>query len=268
MLEDLDFLDGILSTSGLEQKAVSFALDGLEEGSSFKAQTKRAEFAIYSLRVELLRQLLQVPSFEAYSVTLAGSDLFADFCGCRSIDGIRWTSKSSLHRAATFFSEAQLQELNTRLVEASASASLCSRLGLEKPEDLSVCLIDSTRLPANIHFPVDWVLLRDVALTLIKAIELIRKEGLLNRMQSIPSQLIRSMNKLCIEMTHSRRKKGAKKLRKAVLRKMKRLLKRIGDHARKHRDLLDQNTTCTGLSDRQARRADHRLYALRQSRSK
>jgi hypothetical protein len=151
-----------------------------------------------------------------------------------------------------------LREFNTRLVEAIASESLCSRLGLEVPEDVSVCLIDSTCLPANIHFPVDWVLLRNVALTLIKAIELIRKEGRLNRMQSIPSQLIRSMNKLCIEMTHSRRKKGAKKLRKVELRKMKPLLQRIGAHARKHRDLT-QHYERTGLSDLQAKRIIDRI---------
>jgi hypothetical protein len=79
-----------------------------------------------------------------------------------------------------------LREFNTLLVEATASASLCSPLGLEMAEDVSVCLIDSTCLQANIHFPVDWVLLADVTLTLIKAVELIRKEALLNRMQSIP----------------------------------------------------------------------------------
>ena len=46
-------------------------------------------------------------------------------------------------------------------------------------------------------------------------------------------------SKVDIEMTHTRRKKGAAKARKKVLRKMKVLLKRVGAHALKHRNLLD-----------------------------
>jgi hypothetical protein len=32
---------------------------------------------------------------------------------------------------------------------------------LEAPLDLSAMFLDTTRVKANIHFPVDWVLLRD-----------------------------------------------------------------------------------------------------------
>ncbi len=103
--------------------------------------------------------MLATPSFEAFSVTLAGSDLLTDFCGCRSIAGIRWTSKSSLHRASTLFSEEQLREFNTLLVESLGSAPSSVQLGLERAEDLSVCLMDTTCLQANIDFPVDWLLL-------------------------------------------------------------------------------------------------------------
>ena len=261
LVDDLERLDNNLKASGLEAQAMSFALDDLEEGSSFMQKNKRAQFGLYSLRVELLRQSLGTPSFEAFSVTLASSDLLTDFCGCRSIDGIRRTSKSSLHRASTFFSDEQLRELNTALANFVGSASSCVQLGLQQPEDLSFCLIDSTCLQANIHFPVDWVLLRDVSMTLLKAIELIRKEGLLHRMPDLSKQLSGAMNKLCIEMTHSQRKAGAKKIRKRVLRKMKKLLKRIGAHARKHRDLLAAHYEQTNLSRTQSERIIARIDA-------
>jgi len=192
-------------------------------------------------------------------VALASSDLLSDFCGCRSIAGIRWTSKSSLHRASILFSNEQLRTLNTLLVECAGTASSAARLGLQRPEDLSVCLIDTTCLEANIHFPVDWLLLRDVSITLLKAIKLIRKEGLLNRMPELPEQLSKSMNRLCIEMTHSRRKVGAKKARKGILRKMKTLLRRIGRHAHRHRDLLQRRYIQTGLSQAQAGRIIARI---------
>ena len=41
---------------------------------------------------------------------------------------------------------------------------------------------DSTVVKANIHFPVDWVLLVDAVRTLMKATTLIRREGLKIRM--------------------------------------------------------------------------------------
>ncbi len=180
LVDDLETLDQALKVSGLEDRAIKYALDSMPEGASAKQLNRRAEFGLYALRAEVLRQMLGAPSFEAFSVTLASSDLLSDFCGCRSIAGIRWTSKSSLHRASTLFSDEQLRELNALLVECLGSASSSIQLALQSPEDLSVCLIDTTCLEANIHFPVDWLLLRDVSITLLKAIKLIRKKGLLN----------------------------------------------------------------------------------------
>ena len=110
----------------------------------------------------------------------------------------------------------------------------------------------------------------------ILQVKLIRKEGLFNRMVDLPEELGKSMNRLCIEMTHARRKTGAKKARKSILRRMKHRLKRIGAHAQRHRDLLQQNYPQTELSQAQAERiiaridewADRRLHALRQRGSK
>lgn len=255
MAEDLRKLDEDLRCSGLESLAMSLACEeALACGIPSGQLGKRCEFAVYALRTELLRQMLGAPAFVPYSVTLSTSDLFADFCGCRTIDGIRWTSKSTLQRASTFYDESQLRRLNIKLVELLGGAHGGSPLGLERAEDLSVCLIDSTCLKANIHFPVDWVLLKDVALTLLKALQLIRREGLRHRMPYEADRFIRQMNKLCIEMTQSRRRKGAAKMRKKVLRKMKKLLRRIGDHARRHRDLLEAHQSGTRYSAAQARR--------------
>jgi len=65
---------------------------------------------------------------------------------------------------------------------------------------------DTTCVKANIHFPVDWVLFRDAARTMMKAIQLIRNQGLLHRIGD-PQSFLTEMNKLCIEMTHTRKKK-------------------------------------------------------------
>lgn len=49
-----------------------------------------------------------------------------------------------------------------------------------------------------------------------------------------PSVFITKMNKLCMEMTFTARRKDAKKLCKKVLRKIKNLLKQISNHAESH----------------------------------
>ena len=87
--------------------------------------------------------------------------------------------------------------------------------------------------------PVDWVLLRDAARTLMKATMLIRNGGLKVRMEE-PEEFLKRMNQLCIKMTHARRKKDAKRIRKAVLREMKKLSKVIAKHAERHKDLLEK----------------------------
>ena len=138
-------------------------------------------------------------------------------------------------------------------------------LDLREPVDLEEYFVDTTALQANVHFPVDWILLRDATRTLMKAVTLIRREGLKTRMEP-PAEFLRRINRLCIEMTHSRRKAESRKERKRILRGMKKLVKVVGRHARKHRELLDQEWEKTDWTRRQAdqvlRRIDQVLELL------
>ena len=178
---DLEKISEDLQGSGIEEQAIEYALENLGSGSDSQKQ-RNAEFAPIALRMELLRHLLGTPSFRSFSRSLASSDLLADFCRVRMLDGIRWTSKSTLERASKFFNSEQVAQLNEKLCEIVCDQDLSKQVDLKQAVDASICLVDSTCLEANIHFPVDWVLLRDVSLTLLKAIELIRSEDLLNRM--------------------------------------------------------------------------------------
>jgi hypothetical protein len=56
---------------------------------------------------------------------------------------------------------------------------------------------------------LDWVLLRDATRTLMKAITLIRAQGLRHRMED-PAVFIRCMNILAMGMTHIWSKKGGR----------------------------------------------------------
>jgi len=144
--DELESIDVNVRASGAESLAVDFALEGLPKSASAAARQRRARFALVALRMELLRHLLGLPSFRAYSKALASSDLLAEFCGIRDLEGIKWSSKSTLDRASKFFSEGQLESLNRLMVEVCANSDLCGDVGLEQAVDVSVC-----RIPFRFH---------------------------------------------------------------------------------------------------------------------
>ena len=256
--EQLEAVDVLLRGAHLESMALDFALEGFENASA-REQSARRQFALKALRVETLRMLLGNPSFRQFSRTVAASDLLADFCGVRRIDGIRGISKSTLERASKFFGSEQVRWMQQVLTEMSGEGDRAAELGLTEAVQTDVCLIDTTCLEANIHYPVDWVLLRDVGTTVLKATKLIRTAGLGERMPQEPEAFARTMNRLCIQMTHTRRKPDSRRARKAVLREMKPLLRTIAGHARRHRDRLAGEYASTKYTAAQAARIVSRI---------
>ena len=238
--DTLERIDRLLMDSSLEAQAIEMALEDYAE-ASVKQQQSRARIALRAFRMEVLRFLLGGISFRGLARQVGRSDLLADFCQVRDLEGIKGISKSSLERYAKLFTEEQLRQLHQTLTEVVGNTDLAIEVGLEKPLDMGICLIDSTCLEANIHWPTDWVLLKDVAATLLQAIKLIREAGLRHRMAQGPEHYARQMNRLCIAMTHSRRRRHSGKERKKILRKMKRLLKTVGGHAQRHRDLASRH---------------------------
>lgn len=257
----LETVDGLLRGSHLESMAMDFAKEGAGEISCVQLRN-RMEFALKALRFEVLRMLLGNMSFRKLSRSISASDLLADFCGVRTLEGIKGVSKSVLERAAKFFNAEQVRWMGQVLVEMCGETDRASELGLSAPLATDVCLIDGTCLETNIHFPVDWVLLRDVSKTLLKAMILIRRAGLRHRMPEEPECFARQMNKLCMAMTHVGRRSDAKRARKQILREMKQLLRTIGEHARRHRDLLELKYGQTTYSQRQAKNIIARIDAM------
>ena len=208
----------------------------------FQLRSRRA------LRCTILRTLLQ-EDYRGFSCALAGSPLYQWFCLVDALDEVRVPSKSELQRFAHWLEAAQMSQMIERLLLAGMNPA--GPLDLKEPVNLEEYFVDTTAIKANVHFPVDWVLLRDATRTLMKAVTLIRREGLKTRMEP-PSEFLRRITRLCIEMTHSRRKPESRKERKRILRAMKKLVKVVGRHARKHRDLLDLEWEKTDWTRRQA----------------
>jgi hypothetical protein len=145
-----------------------------------------------------------------------------------------------------------MEKVLGQLREAMADENRAREIGLESELEMAVAWVDTTCLKANIHFPADWVLLKDAVRTLIKAIVVIRRHGLLVRMPE-PEEFLSEMNAQAMGMSAaSRRKPGSKKARKRMLRLMKKLCQTVRKHADRYRKALDQRWEQTDLTRREA----------------
>jgi hypothetical protein len=90
---------------------------------------------------------------------------------------------------------------------------------------------------------------------------LIRKQGLYHRIGD-PQSFLREMNKLCIQMTHTRKKKGSDKARKAVFRRMKKLMKVIENHGKNYVQVLKDRFEETDWSEAEAQVVLNRMESV------
>ena len=258
----LEQIDELLRLSGVEQKFVELALQRwLEAGARTPAAREQQKFQLRSrraLRCTVLRTLLQ-EDYRGFSCQLAGNPLYQWFCLVDALDQIRVPSKSELQRLAHWLPGEQMREVIHTLLVSGLTQS--RKLGLKEPLDLEGYFLDTTCLQAPIHFPVDWVLLRDGVRTLMKAITLIRKQGLRGRMEP-PEEFLRRINRLSIEMTQQRRRPKGVQGRKRVLRQMKKLVGVVRAHAQRHRQLLDTGWAKTDWTRPQAEQVLRRLEGV------
>jgi hypothetical protein len=260
-------LDEILATSGLEQEFIhlSMAHSGFTPAEqSAKRIDAFSRSCVLALRSNIARQLKGMEHRE-FCIRLADSPLLQWFLQIGRVDKVKAFAKSTSDRFAHWIDEAGLRGINARLtglLAGDGADSVTDDLGLAVPVSFDDIYFDSTCLKAPIHFPVDWVLLRDATRTVMKATTLIRRAGLRHRMPQAPLAFLSDINTLCMKMTAKNRTKGGRKHRKAVLREMKRLSKRIGRHARKHLELLAARWGETELTPGQVRQISQRIEGV------
>ena len=105
-------------------------------------------------------------------------------------------------------------------------------------------------------------------MSVLNAIKVIRKYGILNRMPQSVEDFKTDVNQLCIKMTHTRRIKDAKRLKKEILRDLKKLTTQIGKHGRKHLEKLESEERECGLSPKQKEYIAERLGDLLKLKNK
>jgi len=251
-------IDEILIKSGLEHGLVTQALAEHVKDQKLNAEKFYASKRIdqqykkfrHALRCNIARHLVG-ESYRLFSIRLADSQLFQWFTGINAFGTRKAISKSSLERYEKCFDEEFVSEKIREWLAGLSNTDKALASGLNQSIDFSPVFMDSTCIKSHIHFPVDWVLLRDAARSLLLAIKTIRAQGLKHRMTE-PKQILKQMNKLCIKMTHTRRKKDGKKQRKTILREMKKLIQCIAKHANRYRDLLIREREKTAWSEAQS----------------
>lgn len=258
----LEQIDALLLASGVEEDFVRRALARWKtEGAREPTAHEQVKFQLRSrraLRCTILRTLLQ-EGYRRFSCQLAGHPLYQWFCLIDAVDQIQVPSKSELQRFAHWLPAEEMREIIEGLLRAAVEKP--RKLGLKETLDVEEYYLDSTCLKANIHFPTDWVLLRDGVRTLMKATLLIRGAGLRRRMRP-PEAFLREINRRSIQMSQQARRSGSKKGRKRVLRQIKKLAGVVRGHARRHRQLLDQEWEQTDWTRRQAEQILRRIDSV------
>ena len=264
----LNRVDRILSISGLENLFLKMSMEQFEAnglkmaaaGETVLAGPKAIEryqrHSRKALRCTVLQEILQVDGYRKMSKCLANSPLYRWFCKIEEFCPIRVPGKSTLHDYAHWLPEDKMASLLDTFAASMRNENLAQMIGLKKELEMSALWVDSTCLKANIHFPVDWLLLRDAVRTLVANILTIRSHGLVHRIIE-PETFLRQINALSMAMTSRSNqeiegKKNPKKARKKIFRQMKSLCGVVMKHAVRYRKMLDESWSETDLTRPQA----------------
>ena len=189
--KQLERIDDLMKQSGVEKLFQRLSLAQRDEQEVSAAKEEDRKFRALSPTEQLSYQLLSSQAlrctvahtllgetFRKYSIYLSESPFLQSFCRLDQGDEIRIPGKSALQRYSNWLPEAQMREVIDTLMGAASKPPEDGKqmLSLSEPVDLNSYFLDTTCVTLNIHFPVDWVLLRDAARTLMKATMLIREQ--------------------------------------------------------------------------------------------
>ena len=259
----LERVDMILRRSGVERmflelsqeqfdaNAAKMKAAGEQVQTGVKAIERYLTHSSRALRCTVLKNLVG-GSYREMSKALAMSPLYRWFCGAEQFAVIRVPGKSTVRDYAHWLPAQQMERILATLARAVADEDHAREIGLESELDMVVAWVDTTCLKACIHFPIDWVLLRDAVRTLVKCILTIRRHGFKRRIPQ-PEEFLRQINALSMGMSAAaRRKPGSKRERKRVLRAIKRVSKLVEEHGQRYRDALDKHWSRSDLTRKEA----------------
>jgi len=251
MSRDLIFIDDYIKSNNLEYLAMDFFLEQKRSRSSNelneKQKTKAQIQGAQALRVGILRKRLGL-SLREFCLAVAVAPLYQWFCGINRFSSAEIFTKSYVNTLENTLSDKFLKDLNVESNRALFNKDSCQKMGFDEEFNLNNLYADPTCIKANIHYPVDWVLFRDLIRTSMLKVTLIRDAGINVRMSETPKEFISKINNLCIKMSMNYRTKDAKKKRKSTFREMVKLLNCVLGHAKSHMEKLSKNLGQANMS--------------------
>ncbi len=252
-------IDHLLFESGLETalKSIMVHEEELERGQPFdpgeqlRFQRKISE----CLRINIARGLTK-KSFKEFSIALADSHVLQSFCGFHRPWVKKIPSKSQLHVMSKLIPSEIVSKM-TDLLSVYLSSEMNSEF------DFSAIFADSTCIELDIHHPIDWVLLKDAVISIMKSVKTIRRHGLKHRIGP-PEGFMKQVNKIsmAISLSKSVRKQESKKRRKNLFRELKSLLRVCEAHGYRYLNVLHRDWNKSDLSERQAEQISKRLITI------
>jgi hypothetical protein len=172
-------IDAILSASGLEEEFITLTLAAREvdtRGASAARLERFAKYSVLALRTNIARNLTGLDHRD-FATRLADSPLLQWFLRVGEMGSIKAFSKSTSDRLSRWASEQTVRLINEKLTallaatepQSEPTETPATTFGLAEPIQFDDVYFDRTCVKADIHFPIDWVLLRDAARTLMKA---------------------------------------------------------------------------------------------------
>lgn len=211
----LEKVNEILVVTGLEESLIKVAIRRLSKCTKKKGWLVRFRQVItFQIRTVLLRKLIGM-DYRAFSVTSTDSALVQWFLRRGTLEGFggvvigNGLSKSALERYDKAITAEDIEDAVRKLNLSVSVDEIAKKVGgLDAGLNVRDLYADCTCLESNIHFPVDWVLLRDAVRTMVLAIGCIRRHGMKHRIRE-PKLFLREINQLCIAMSASGKKKTA-----------------------------------------------------------
>ncbi len=178
-------MDRILTFTGLENRIITAQIDSYKKPMLPRPLPRHCKTLHLALRHNILLAITGL-SFRELSQRMADSPLFQWFTHTGFVDAVRPVSKSTLERFEKLFDAERVTELVHQLNRGvSSELGAQELLYRETVLRFDEIFADSTCVKADVHFPVDRILLRDATRTLIQAILLIRTQGLRHRIASL-----------------------------------------------------------------------------------
>ena len=268
LIDRLELVEQILVSSGIEFDFVEYHLarmtaNGIERfgDPDFKLNPKQKRHytleAVQALRCNFLKHEFKC-SCRQLAFHIAASEDIQRFLFAGDFISAKCPGKTRINDYTSIVPEDFLTEINNVLRREFTASDNVEKYGLDQALDGRTLWMDATCLKANIHFPVDWILLRDAVRTIVKSILCMRRHGLKHRIAP-PETFLSKINSLSMEMANSRRRKDAVKKRKDTLRRMKKTANIVKEHGQRYLDLLKARRDKTDFSEKEAARIIERI---------